>query len=407
MASRADTASYVTAGAGKVNPADSVITLERFERAADIEREWRELETGGVTTVFQRYEWVDANIAHVLPHVNARPAIVLGRLNGDAAFILPLQIVKRGPVRMATWIGGDHAGYNFGLWSRQGAAAMAQLQGAQIKAMLGQVLTDVDCAFLQRTPKSHNGLAQPLTGLQACPSSTEGYCFDLADDFATILARTGGSRRRKNIRRQERKMRKAAGELACEILCDHERARLALDFFFEHKGRHLAMQGKTDGFTEPGVRAFFYELLERSIGMEEPLLQMAGLFAGGKLRAVKGTAIHRGRANILFSAYANDELAAFGPGSTLLYKHIQQCCERGLSVYDLGIGYEKYKESWCDIIQELDDLYASFTPLGAAMVAALRFCEKLKGRMRRNPALWRGVKQAKAYISRRASSQVV
>lgn len=401
MTSQPSTASSVAA-AGVADRTGSPFQVESFDRPSDIEKEWRQLESAGVATVFQRYEWVDSNVRHVLPHLKARPAIVLGRLGGQPAFILPLQISRTGPVRIATWIGGDHSSYNFGLWSREAVAAMEGLRRSEIEAMLGLALADVDCAFLERTPRLHDGIAQPLAKLQSRPSPTEGYSFDLSGGFAAVLARTDGSRRRKNIRKQERKMSEA-GPLIYDTVRDPERARAALDFFFMHKGQRLAEQGKANSFAVPGVQDFFHELLERSAGMEEPLLEMMELSVDGKTRAVKGSGIHHGRVNAYFSTYANDELVSFGPGRALLFRHIEQCCENGMSAFDLGVGYEEYKTHWCDIIHELDDIHVAFTPLGSATIKAVHYCEQVKNLMRRNRFLWRYLRLAKAYLSQRFS----
>ncbi|MGS1096538.1 GNAT family N-acetyltransferase (plasmid) [Aquamicrobium terrae] len=402
MTSQPNTVTSTAAQAGTVDRTGSGFEVERFDRPSDIEREWRRLESEGVTTVFQRYDWVDSYVTHVLPHLKARPAIVLGRLHGQPAFILPLAISKVGPARMATWIGGDHSGYNFGLWSMEAVAAMALLGRAEIERMLGRALGDADCAVLARTPKSHDGVAQPLAGLPSRPSSTEGYSFDLAGGFDAVLKKTDGSRRRKSIRKQERKMGEF-GVLRYATLRDPARAGAALDFFFEHKGQRLAEQGKADSFAEPGVQDFFHELLDRSMAMEEPILEMMELSVDGTMRAVKGSGIHRGRVNAYFSTYASDELVSYGPGRALLFRHVEECCERGLSAFDLGVGYEEYKTHWCDIIHELDDIYAAFTPLGSATIAAIRSAEAVKHLMRRNKVLWQYLKRARAFLSRRSS----
>jgi CelD/BcsL family acetyltransferase involved in cellulose biosynthesis len=171
-----------------------------------------------------------------------------------------------------------------------------------------------------------------------------------------------------------------------------------------HKGQRLAEQGKANSFAVPGVQDFFHELLERSAGMEEPLLEMMELSVDGKTRAVKGSGIHHGRVNAYFSTYANDELVSLGPGRALLFRHIEQCCENGLSAFDLGVGYEEYKTHWCDIIHELDDIYVAFTGLGSATIRAVHYGEQVKNVMRRNRSLWRYLRLAKAYLSQRFST---
>ena len=374
--------------------------VKTFARPSDTEREWRELEAGGVTTVFQRYDWIDAYVRHVLPHEKARPAIVLGRLQGSPAFILPLSVSRAGPVRIATWIGGKHSGYNFGLWSVEAIAAMASLTRADVEKMLASAL-DADCAVLTRTPRIHDGVAQPLGRLPHSPSSTEGYAFELTGGFEAVLKRTDGAGRRRGVRTKERRLAEA-GAVQYLTSVDLAHGNAALDFFLEQKALRLAEQGKPNSFDEPGVKGFFRDLVERSRTMDEPVLEMTALCVGGKMRAVRGAGIHRGRLNGYFMTFARDELVSHSPGHVLLFRHIEACCERGMAVYDCGVGYEDYKMSWCDIVNELDDAYAAFTPLGSAMIATIRLSHAVKARARQNNFLWQRLKTMQALLRRSA-----
>ncbi|MBZ9674369.1 GNAT family N-acetyltransferase [Mesorhizobium sp. ES1-1] len=374
--------------------------VKTVERPSDVEQEWRQLEGNGVTTVFQRYDWIDAYIRHVLPHEKARPAIVLGRLHGRPAFILPLAISRTGPVRIATWIGGKHSGYNFGLWSAEAIAAMAPLTRRDVETMLASAL-DADCAVLTRTPQLHDGVAHPLGRLPRSPSSTEGYAFELTGGFQAVLKRTDGAGRRRGVRTKERRLGEAGGVEYLTSL-DPAHGHAALEFFFEQKALRLAEQGKPNSFDEPGVKDFFRDLVGRSQAMDEPLLEMTALSVGGKMRAVRGAGIHRGRLNGYFMTFARDELVSHSPGHVLLFRHIEACCERGMAVYDCGVGYEDYKMSWCDIVIELDDAYAAFTPLGSAMIATIRLSHAMKARARQNNFLWRRLKTMQALLRRSA-----
>ena len=268
--------------------------------------------------------------------------------------------------------------------------------------MLAAAIAGADCAVLGRMPKIHDDVAQPLAALLNSPSPTEGYSFSLAGGFQAVVERSNGRSRLKKLHQKERKMSRA-GTLQYGTLHDLARAHAALDFFAQQKALSLAEQGQANSFAKPGVMEFFHELLERSQHMPEPLLEMAELSVGGRTRAVAGSAIHRGRMNVNFITFAKDELASCSPGQLLTYKHIAECCERGIVGYDLGVGHEDFKTHWCDVVHELNDLYVAFTSLGTVAVAALRLGRATKDRMRRNQTLWRHLKSARAYLSRRVS----
>jgi CelD/BcsL family acetyltransferase involved in cellulose biosynthesis len=377
--------------------------IKAFARASDIEAEWRHLESSGVGTVFQRFDWVDAYIQHVLLHEKASPVIVLGRLGGVPAFILPLAVKTIGLVRVATWIGGKHSSYNFGLWSHEAAAAVAGMERAEIEKLLRAAIPGVDCALLGRMPTSHDGVAQPLAALMHRPSPTEGYSFSLANGFASVLERSTRSACRRKLKAKQRGMSEA-GVLQSGTVRDAAHAETALDFFADQKALRLAEQGRSNSFAAPGVMDFFRELLKRSRTMAEPLLELAELSVGGKTRAVAGCAPYRGRMNVYFITFAKDELAPFSPGLLLTHRHVEECCERGMTAYDLGVGREDFKSRWCDVVHELQDSYLPLSPLGTATVAAIRLGRATMDRVRRNPALWRHLRSAKDTLSRRVPS---
>ncbi len=49
--------------------------VETHADLSSIEALWRRFESTGISTIFQRYDWVDAYVRHVLPHEKARPAM--------------------------------------------------------------------------------------------------------------------------------------------------------------------------------------------------------------------------------------------------------------------------------------------------------------------------------------------
>ena len=173
------------------------LTVERHADAQAIEAEWRLLETTGVGTIFQRFDWVDSYVRHVAPHTRTEPAYLLGRLDGRPAFLLPMGVQRHGPARLAHWLGGSHSGYNFGLWSREGVGLVPLLGRAGIRKMLRKALPGVDGAVLQRIPHMHDGVACPLGVLTSQPSAVMGYSVSLEGGMDQVITRTGGGARRR------------------------------------------------------------------------------------------------------------------------------------------------------------------------------------------------------------------
>lgn len=367
------------------------LTVERHTDARAVETEWRLLEATGIGTIFQRFGWVESYVRHVAPHTGLEPAYLLGRLDGRPAFLLPLGVKKHGPARLAQWLGGSHSGYNFGLWSRESIDLMPLLGRTGIRRMLRKALPGVDGAMLQRIPHLHDGVACPLAALTSHPSAVMGYAVSLEGGMDQVITRTGGGARRRRARSKERRMADMA-PVALGLLDEPAKAHEALEFFAEQKALRLAEQGLPNVFAEPGVMDFLHDLADRSVGLREPLLQVTRLDVGGKTRAVIGSGVHAGRVNLYILTYSHDEMLPHSPGQVLMYRHIEESCEAGREVFDFGVGYELYKESWADEHILLCDGYAAFTTLGRAAVGAAWLADGAKAMLRRNEKLWTALK---------------
>lgn len=380
----AHSAALAVSGAAGTAPR---LTVERHAQASAIEAEWRLLEATGVGTVFQRYDWVDSYARHVAPHEGLEPAFLLGRLDGQPAFLLPLGIGRQAGARLARWLGGTHSGYNFGLWSRECADLMPRLGRAGIEELLKSALPGVDGAVLQRIPHEHDGVVQPLAAIRSLPAAVSGYSVNIEGGMDAVIARTNGGARRRRARSKERRMAEI-GEIVQGVVTDPAAAHAALDFFAEQKALRLAEQGLPNVFGAPGVMDFLNDLVDRSVSLRQPLLQLTQYRVGGKLRAVVGSGVHNGRVNVYILTLVHDETLPYSPGQVLMYRHIEECSRAGHEVFDFGVGYELYKESWADTVHPLFDGYAALTPKGSAAIAALMLRERAKSVVRRNAKLW-------------------
>ncbi|MBX3531524.1 MAG: GNAT family N-acetyltransferase [Rhizobiaceae bacterium] len=358
------------------------LVIERHDRAVPVEREWRHLEMTGAGTLFQRFDWIDSWLQTAGREDAVAPAILLGRLDERPAFVLPLGIRRVGPVSMAEFLGAGHSGYNFGLWSLEGAAFVQALPRDALVGRLRAAL-GADALVLRRVPPQVAGVAQPLAILPARPSEMSGYSVSLEGGMEAVLARTGGGARRRRANQKERRMREM-GPVECGPAADLDEAFAALGFFAEQKALRLAEQGLQNPFAEPGVMDFLQELLRRSQGSTEPLLEMQRLSLSGDMRAVIGTGLHRGRVALQILTYIRDETLPHSPGQVLLYRDIEAGAAAARSVYDFGIGQEGYKDSWADTVISLNDHFAAFTPAGHLALASMRLGSGLRVALREN-----------------------
>lgn len=364
-------------GAG-ASAAKLEITLHRH--ASAIESEWRHLDESGIGTLFQRYDWCAAWLETIGRAEEVRPAILLGRLDGRPAFVLPLCEQRLGPARLAEWIGGSHSGYNFGLWSVEGAAHLRAMPCDVLVRRLGEAL-GVDALALRRVPLSCDGHAQPLAALGSGPSAVSGYSVSLDGGMEALLARTGGGSRRRRANQKERRMRDL-GAVEIGVLPHGESTDAALGFFAAQKALRLAEQGLQNPFADEGAMDFLHELARRSVGAGEPVLSLSHLSLDGRTRAIIGSGTHRGRVYLQILTFVHDETLPHSPGQVLLYRQIEASCAEGRATYDFGIGQEGYKDSWSDAVHELRDHHAAFTALGSFTTAAMRFGDRARAGVR-------------------------
>lgn len=353
---------------------------------------WRALEAVGVTTPFQSFAFVSAWIASKAE--GGRPWIVTGWTGERLDFVLPLEIHSRGGLSVARWIGGSHAGYKFGLWRRD-----AVPDGRKLAALIRTAGRDegIDLFVLDAMPLTWDGLHLPLaTAFEFHDALDDGHRFALPASFDELIAARNSGHKRKKIKQKERLLH-AAGNYSIAPAEGSEETRAVLAAFFEQKAASLAVRGIADPFAAQGVRDF-YQALATASGERPPLLELTRLSAGGAIRAVLGSIVWGETSHQLFVSVAHDELSRASPGETLFFRHIEATCGQGPTTYDMGVGSERYKASWCD---ELVPLVSAVVPIGTKgriAGAAYSAANRLKARVRRDAALWTKVKNLRARI---------
>lgn len=380
------------------------LRLEAVADPAAIADLWRSVEEGGITAPFQRSDWVAAWIAAGALSEGVRPLIVVGRFADRAAFLLPLVAERRGGATIARRLGGSHASYCVGVWRPE---AFAGIDPTELVAGLRDLgrREGVDAFALDAVPRLWEGRTHPLaSALAARPTLDDAHAFRLDPSFERLLAARNAGHKRKKLKQKE-KLFTAAGGYRVATATTPDEVEATLSAFFAQKAASLAARGIADPFAAPGVREAWRRLAVASLGRDEPLLELTRLEAGGAIRAVIGAAVEGERLYALFASYAEDELARASPGETLFFRHIEAACARGLEIYDMGVGTERYKASWCDERLELVDLRMPVNAKGRIFVALEALLGGLKAAIRRNPALWTVVRRLRARLAGRPAGE--
>ncbi|MBN9549824.1 MAG: GNAT family N-acetyltransferase [Alphaproteobacteria bacterium] len=320
--------------------------------------------------------------------------------DGCPALSLALEVVRRGPFKIARFTGGRHANGNF---AAADPRSLPAIDGPAIRSMFKAIAgarPDIDLISLERLLPDLDGVANPFAALPGFPSPNLALAVDLDGGFDALLSRASGKRKRKKHRSQTRKFEAVGAFRRIEAGTREEVDRL-LDAFLEMKEARFAKMGIANVFGDRQVRDFFRALFAEALTEEKPSFLLHGLEVAGKLRAVTGSSRSGKRLICEFGAIAEDDLAFTSPGDFLFFDNIQEACERGFGVYDFSVGDEPYKRLWCDIETRHFEVLAPLTLKGRALATTMRQGARAKAFIKNNPTVWKLTKM----LRRKAAGQ--
>lgn len=300
--------------------------------------------------------------------VNPDLVVAILRKDGRTLFALALEVVRKGPMRIARFPGGSHANGNFPPTCRAAPPLASDIDS--LIAALRRTRPDIDLLLLERLTPELLGLPNPLLALPHGASADVGLAVNLDGGFDGVMGRASGKRKRKKHRSQQRKF-EAVGEIVIGRPGTMAEAAGLLDIFFTIKGDRLKRLGVDDVFADAAVRQFFKRLFGGAAETGSADFVLEFLSVGGKIRAITGSSLVGDRVICEFSAITYDDLSFASPGEFLFYHAIDTACAERKSVYDFSVGDEAYKRLWCDIETTYADIRAPFGFKGALLAAAI------------------------------------
>jgi CelD/BcsL family acetyltransferase involved in cellulose biosynthesis len=324
--------------------------------------------------------------------VNAAILVAVWRHAGRPVMALPLEIIRRRGIGIARHVGGSHANANFPAVWQPSALPPSQSALDGLAQALGTARCGVDAIILERQLEEMGGIANPLMAADASPSPNVALHLELDAAFEAVLERHSGRRKRKRNRSQQRKFEAAGGYSIADPVASVD-VQGVLEAYFAMKISQLAEKGVKNVFADHREQAFFKRLFANA-GIDDPhRFGLSTLVIGGAIRAIFGWSQRGGRKTIHFAAFAKDELTAASPGDFLNYTLIERACAEGLSHYDLGVGDEPYKRSWCDIETWHRDSIVALTLIGRLEKMRLDAARGAKRFIKNSPPLWQAAQK--------------
>lgn len=357
------------------------------EPLASMFDEWRAALSHLVTATPQDIDFVRS----WLDHANKDCVAVAARSARGIEFLLPLEIVRKGPFQIAQLPGGSHANANFAACSETISAMPADILLAKVRNTVQTFRPNVDAVLLERLLETLDDRTNPLVVPTSNVSPNVALSFSLAADFKDVLKDRNGAKKQKKMRQMQRRMDDRGGWRMFKADTAAE-CTYVLDRFFKLKGERLKSMGLKDVFADTNVQSFFKSLYIGALGSPAPRYELHALEVGGEIAAVGGCTVNGKHFTVEFGGICSND-RQLSPGDILYHLLIEQCCKRGFEIYDFGVGDEFYKRRWCDVETWHRDTFIPLTAKGRILVSGLKRIAAVKKSIKNNPKLFSLIKR--------------
>lgn len=361
------------------------LIVELTTDPAEAEAAWASLEKLPFTSLHQSRGWCRAWLACQ----ETKPLLVVCRRGGEVRLVLPLEIVRIAGRRVARYIGSPFSNINFGLHAADIAAAEAEEIIRALRAELLRSRSGIDLALLDKMPVQWRGVDNPLFALPHTRSQNSTFQVSLHPHFDAVLAQVNGKRRRKKFRHVQRRLEEMGG-YRLEHADNPASAAELLETFFDQKSRRFEKQGRLDVFRSAEVRTFLHRLAQESVSGQGTLLRLSAIrLNDGRIGAVAGYSYKDGHTICQIASIDEAIAEQMSIGEFLFHHLISEACGPDAVYFDLGIGEEIYKHSWCDRQTEHFTFFLPLTPAGHLLASALRLVVAAKRKVKSNARLAR------------------
>lgn len=368
----------------------------------DILQEYKALEAqpSSLYGIHQQSIWLE----NWQKHVNNDVYVLCIHDNNRLVFALPFEVARCRTAWVGRYPSGIHANANFPMMDRL-VAPPTHAELHRLKIIARETAPKITALYFERQLQDHSGVKNPiLSHFPKVKSPNVSLSASLEGGFEGILSRVNGKRRMKRHRQQQRGL-ESIGTVAFKILDDAKEIEETLDMYLDCKTKQLKAMGAPNTFAGPKHRAFMLANYLQSIDNlhkgQKQNFSLQRLDVGGVPRAILGTCLERDGIHIEIATHNNDETAQYSVGEYLICESIKEACNRGLAFYDLGLGDQRYKRSWC---REETWHYDSMIPIafyGHYLVAFHTCKSKVKAFIKDRPTLWRYASKCRSIIGPR------
>ena len=374
------------------------ISVSIRDEMESLEDEWRTLESANLNSLHHGYDWCRAWIAQY-----HRPLIIVeGRMNGELAFILPLEKVKGRMFTSAQFIGAEHSNLNTGLLADAFVKAATPELMAEVSARIRAAVAGVDFVLLTNIPQVWRGEPMPFAMLPSVENQNRAFALTMQSDFAATLSQLSAKRRRKKFSSSHRRLESMGGyaHVVAETAADRSRF---LDLFFEQKGQRLIELDLPNVFSCPRTRAFLHSLAQQPqsddrFALRIHALKMTGGEYAGEVPAIAGISRKGDHLIVQFCTIGSGPLTHAAPGELLFHLMVESYNSQKVGLFDFGIGDMPFKRAWTNVETVQVNVALPVSQLGRLAAMKEETTTRLKGMIKQNPAVYSFLQRIRARV---------
>lgn len=374
------------------------ISVSIHARMEPLEAEWRALEAANINSLHHGYDWCRAWIAQY-----QRPLIIVeGRMNGELAFILPLEKVKGRMFTSAQFIGAEHSNLNTGLMSEAFLKAADSAVMAAVGAKIRAAVSGVDFVLLTNIPQVWRGMRMPFAMLPSVENQNHAFSLTMQSDFVATLAQLSAKRRRKKFSSGHRKLESMGGYEHVVATTVEDKNRF-LDLFFEQKGQRLIELDLPNVFACPKTRASLHSLAqlpqsEDRFALRLHALRMTGGEHKDEVAAIAGLSRKGDHLIVQFCTIGSGPLTQAAPGELLFHLMVEDYNRQNVRLFDFGIGDMPFKRAWTNVETVQVNVTLPVTQLGRLAAMKEETTTRLKSMIKQNPAVYSFLQRIRARV---------
>jgi CelD/BcsL family acetyltransferase involved in cellulose biosynthesis len=379
-------------------------TVEVYRDPAAVLRAWEEIEAVAPISAYQTRAFLIPWLETLGASLKIAPLFIAAKdRHGRTLALLCLGVEKRGPFRVACFLGARAANFNLALYRPDVALTAKDVEVLLRSAASALGPAAPDAFVLLDQPFEWLGTKNPFAQLPHQLSPNVVLATVLDPDSKKFLASKLSGNARRQLRVKEERLAELLGPVAFISNDTPARADAILDAFFAQRIARFRAQGIDADFSNPAMQAF-WRILGRPSATRAAYVEFYALTAGGRIVATIAGATHRGCFSFSVNSIDTDpEVARTSPGVLIIAKLIALQCEKKVKHFDCGPGEARYKEQFCDRTIPLFDLFIPVRLRGHVFAVESSWL-RLKRAIKRSPRLYDFLRQLKRMAHARKSA---